>query len=51
MKVEKAARVPSKDELNQRYAQQRGGIAANPQAIPAILAKATKVKRSLIDFY
>ncbi len=51
VKVEKAARVPSKDELNQRYAQQRGGIAANPQAIPAILAKATKVKRSLIDFY
>lgn len=51
VKVEKAARVPSKDELNQRYAQQRGGIAANPQAIPAILAKATKVKRSLINFY
>lgn len=51
VKVEKAARVPSKEELNQRYAQQRGGIAANPQAIPAILAKATKVKRSLINFY
>ena len=51
VKVEKAARVPSKEELNQRYAQQGGGIAANPQAIPAILAKATKVKRSLINFY
>ena len=51
VKVEKAARVPSKEELNQRYAQQRGGIAANPQAIPAILAKATTVKRSLINFY
>ena len=51
VKVEKAARIPSKEELNQRYAQQGGGTAANPQAIPAILAKATKVKRSLINFY
>ena len=51
-KVEKAERVPTKQELDQRYAQQRGGgIASNPQAIAAILAKATKVQRRLIDFY
>ncbi|MBO4871767.1 MAG: SurA N-terminal domain-containing protein [Muribaculaceae bacterium] len=50
-KKEKAERVPSKEELNRRYAQQGGGIAANPQAIPAILARATKVTRSLINFY
>ncbi len=51
-KIEKAARVPSKQELDQRYARQRGGgIASNPQAIAAILSKATKVERRLIDFY
>lgn len=51
VKVEKAARIPTKEELNMRYAQQGGGIASNPQAIPVILAKATKVTRSLINFY
>ncbi|MBR6283103.1 MAG: SurA N-terminal domain-containing protein [Muribaculaceae bacterium] len=51
-KVEKAQRVPTKQELDQRYAQQRGGaFVSNPQAIAAILGKATKVERRLIDFY
>ncbi|MBQ7689885.1 MAG: SurA N-terminal domain-containing protein [Muribaculaceae bacterium] len=51
-KVEKAQRQPSKQELDQRYSQQRGGaFASNPQAIAAILSKATKVERRLIDFY
>ena len=52
VKVEKAEREPSKQELDQRYAQQRGGaFVSNPQAIAAILSKATKVTRRLIDFY
>lgn len=51
-KVEKAARKASKEELDQRFAQQRGaGIVSNPQVLSAILGKATKVERHLIDFY
>ena len=50
--VQKDARQPSKEELDNRYAQQRGGgMIANPGAMAFILGKATKVKRSLINFY
>ena len=52
VKQEKAERVPTKEELNQRYAQRRGSqIFANPRTIYNILTKATKVKKRLIDFY
>lgn len=51
-KVEKSERKPSKDELNNRFAQTRGaGVIGSPQAIAAILGKATKVERNLISFY
>jgi peptidyl-prolyl cis-trans isomerase D len=50
--VKKDERQPSKEELDNRYAQQRGGgMIANPGAMAYILSKATKVKRSLINFY
>lgn len=50
--VKKDARQPSKEELDNRFAQQRGGaMVSNPNALAAILGKATKVKRSLISFY
>lgn len=50
--VKKDERQPSKEELDNRFAQQRGGgMVANPGAMAAILGKATKVKRSLINFY
>ena len=50
--IQKDARQPSKEELDNRYAQQRGGgMIANPGAMAFILGKATKVKRSLINFY
>ena len=50
--IQKDARQPSKEELDNRYAQQRGGgMIANPNAMAFILGKATKVKRSLINFY
>ena len=50
--IQKDARQPSKEELDNRYAQQRGGgMIANPGAMAYILSKATKVKRSLINFY
>ena len=52
VRQEKAERKPSKEELDNRYAQQRGGgMIANPGAMAFILGKATKVKRSLINFY
>jgi peptidyl-prolyl cis-trans isomerase D len=52
VKQEKAERKPSKEELDNRYAQTRGGqIFANPRMIYNILSKATKVKKHLIDFY
>lgn len=45
-------RKPSKEELDNRYAQQRGGaMVGNPNAMAYILSRATKVKRSLINFY
>ncbi|MCQ2289131.1 MAG: SurA N-terminal domain-containing protein [Muribaculaceae bacterium] len=51
-KVEKSARKPSKEELNNRFAQSRGAaIFSNPQGMIAVLGKATKVKRDLIKFY
>lgn len=50
--IQKDARQPSKEELDNRYAQQRGGgMYSNPGAMAYILSKATKVKRSLINFY
>ncbi|MBQ6166280.1 MAG: SurA N-terminal domain-containing protein [Muribaculaceae bacterium] len=52
LKQEKAERQPTKEELDQRYAQTRGAqIFANPRTINGILSKATKVKKQLIDFY
>ena len=52
VKQEKAERQPTKEELDNRYAQSRGAsIYSNPQTIYNILAKASKVKKSLIDFY
>ena len=52
VKQEKAERKPSKEELDQRYAQRRGSqLFANPRTISSILSKATKVKKRLIDFY
>ncbi len=49
-KTEKSERKPSKQELNQRYAQTRGG-AMVAQGLTQILGRATKVERHLIDFY
>lgn len=50
--VKKDERKPSKEELNNRFAQQRGGgMVSNPNAMSYILSRATKVKRSLINFY
>ena len=52
VKQEKEQRVPTKEELDNRYAQSRGAaLVANPSAIYGILSKATKVKKSLINFY
>ena len=52
VKQEKEERKPSKEELDNRYAQTRGAqIFSNPQSINQILTKATKVKKNLIDFY
>ena len=52
VKQEKSERQPSKEELDNRYAQRRGAqIFANPSNIYRILTKATKVKKHLIDFY
>ena len=52
VRQEKAERKPSKEELDGRYAQQRGAqVFANPRNIYQILTKATKVEKHLIDFY
>ncbi|MBR3100405.1 MAG: SurA N-terminal domain-containing protein [Muribaculaceae bacterium] len=51
-KQDKAQRVPTKEELDNRYAQSRGAsLVANPSAIYGILSRATNVKKSLINFY
>ena len=52
VKQDKAERKPTKEELDNRYAQSRGAqVFANPNSIYNILSKATKVKKNLIDFY
>ena len=52
VKRESDQRKPTDDELRQRYAQTRGaGITASQQGIAALLGKATKVTRSLIQFF
>lgn len=52
VKQEKAERKPTKEELDNRYAQTRGAqVFANPRAMFQILSKATKVQKRLIDFY
>ncbi len=52
VKQERAERKPTKEELDNRYAQSRGAqVLANPRNIYNILSKATKVKKRLIDFY
>lgn len=52
VKKEKSERKPTKEELDNRYAQSRGAqVFANPRTINNILSKATKVKKHLIDFY
>ncbi len=52
VKQEKAERKPTKEELDNRYAQSRGAqIFSNPRSIYNILSKATKVTKRLIDFY
>ncbi len=52
IKQEKAERKPTKEELDNRYAQSRGAqVFANPRNIYNILSKATKVQKRLIDFY
>ena len=52
VKQDKAERKPTKEELDNRYAQRRGAQKfANRNTITHILNKATKVKKRLIDFY
>ena len=52
VKQEKEQREMTKEELNNRYAQQRGAsVFASQRAIQNILTKATKVTKRLIDFY
>ena len=52
LRQEKSERKPTKEELDQRYAKNRGAqIFANPNTITRILAKVNKVKKSIIDFY
>jgi peptidyl-prolyl cis-trans isomerase D len=52
VKQEKSDYKPTKEELDNRYAQSRGAqLFANPRNIYNILSKATKVKKSLISFY
>ena len=52
IKQEKEQREPTKEELDKRYSQTRGAqVFANPNNINAILNKATKIKKRLIDFY
>jgi peptidyl-prolyl cis-trans isomerase D len=52
VKQEKSERKPTKEELDNRYAQTRGAqLFSNPRSIYNILSKATKVTKRLIDFY
>jgi len=52
VKQEREERKPTKEELDNRYAQTRGAqVLANPQTIYQILNKSTKVEKHLIDFY
>ena len=52
VKQEKEERQPTKEELDNRYAQTRGAqVFANPENMYQILLKATKVEKHLIDFY
>ena len=52
VKQEKEERTPSKEELDNRYAQTRGAqVFANPRGISQILSKATKIKRNLIKLF
>ena len=52
VKQEKSERKPTKEELDNRYAQRNGAqVFANPRKIYSILSKASKVKKSLIDSY
>ena len=52
VKQEKSERKPTKEELDNRYAQSRGArVFGNPRNIYNILTKATKVSKRLIDFY
>ena len=52
VKQEKSERKPTKEELDNRYAQSRGAqLFTNPRTIYNILSKATKVTKRLIDFY
>ena len=52
IKQEKAERKSTKEELDERYARNRGAqIYAQPGSINQILTNATKVKRNLIEFY
>jgi len=52
VKQEKSNYNPTKEELDNRYAQRRGSqMFANPRMVYNILSKATKVKKHLIDFY
>jgi len=52
IKKEKAERKPTKEELDNRYAQRRGAqVFANPRTIYNILSGSTKVTKHLIDFY
>ena len=52
VKRDKAERKPTKEELDNRYAQTRGAqMFASPRSIYNILNKATKVQKRLIEFY
>ncbi len=52
VKQEKSSYNPAKEELVNSYNQSRGAqVFANPRTIFKILSKATKVKKSLINFY
>ncbi len=49
--IEKDKRTRSNKELNDKYAQTRGGLLfANPTAMTAVLSKALKVERKLVNF-
>jgi len=48
---QRSERKPTKEELDNRYAQTRTRTLVNPQFINQILSGYTKVKKSLINFY